>query len=285
MIRGIVVVLAAVALVACSSNRLAPVHDGDAEVRLGAPAFVTVARGDTMESIARRHGVPLAELIAANNVPPPYVLMPGQRLRLPGGTATHTVRPGDTLLALAFSYDVDMARFARINGLAPPYTLKVGRTLILPADSSRDPVAGPRPPAQRERLFGWPVRGDVVAGFGPQGGGIHKEGIDIAVPPGALVVAADNGIVAYAGDGLRNLGSVVVIRHADGWFTAYARAGSILVRRGETVRRGQPVATASVSRDEPLHFQVLRGTEAVDPVKHLGEFVVGALPANALPPG
>ena len=282
MARGIAVVVGAViVLAACTIGRDDAVVDRGPGVAPAGPGVVTVVRGDTVHSIARRHGVDPAQIIAANRLRAPYLLVPGQRLRLPL-LGVHVVRSGDTLLGVARRYGVDPERLARANGLAPPYRLFAGATLVLP---QIDPRGGAVVvPSERDRPFTWPVRGEVIASFGPQGGGVYHDGIEIAPPPGAAVVAADSGIVAYAGNSLRNLGNVLLIRHADGWFTAYALAGSILVQRGEPVLRGQPVATMAPARDT-LHFQVRRGTEAVDPMRHLANLVVGALPVNAPPPG
>jgi murein DD-endopeptidase MepM/ murein hydrolase activator NlpD len=149
-------------------------------------------------------------------------------------------------------------------------------------------AALPRPAPRDSGRFAWPLRGTVLAGFGPQGGGIHNDGIDIAAAAGTPVAAAENGVVAYAGNELRGLGNLLLILHADGWITAYAHTQAILVRRGERVNRGQTVATSGVAANlgaPLLHFEIRRGTEAVDPLDYLG-VAVGALfrPGEALQP-
>jgi murein DD-endopeptidase MepM/ murein hydrolase activator NlpD len=116
--------------------------------------------------------------------------------------------------------------------------------------------------------FAWPVDGRVVSSFGPKGEGLRNDGINIAAPKGTAVRAAENGVVVYAGDALRAFGNLLLIRHADGWVSAYAHADRLLVKRGEVVSRGQTVATVGSSGDvtQPqLHFQLRRQDKAVDP--------------------
>ncbi len=134
-------------------------------------------------------------------------------------------------------------------------------------------------PARGGRGFAWPVRGSVVSNFGPKPGGLHNDGINIAVPRGTPIRAAESGVVAYAGNELRGFGNLILIRHADGWVTAYAHADDVLVQRGEQVRRGQVIGrvgnTGNVTSPQ-LHFELRRGTRPVDPREHLGPLTASA---------
>jgi murein DD-endopeptidase MepM/ murein hydrolase activator NlpD len=124
-----------------------------------------------------------------------------------------------------------------------------------------------------------PVHGRLVSTYGPAAGGTHNDGINIAAPKGTPVLAADDGVVAYAGNELRGFGNLVLLKHADGWVTAYAHCDTITVRRGERVKRGQPIGTvgATGSVDEPqLHFEVRRGTRALDPTIYLPPLTASA---------
>jgi murein DD-endopeptidase MepM/ murein hydrolase activator NlpD len=121
--------------------------------------------------------------------------------------------------------------------------------------------------------FLWPVQGKVISNFGPKKGGLNNDGINIAAPEGATVIAADNGVVAYAGNELRGFGNLLLIRHADGWVTAYAHNEKLLVKRGEKVKRGQAIAQIGSTGNVPspqLHFELRKGTDPVDPLKYLG---------------
>ncbi|NJL07483.1 MAG: M23 family metallopeptidase [Methylacidiphilales bacterium] len=107
----------------------------------------------------------------------------------------------------------------------------------------------------------------------PKPGGEKNDGINIAVPEGATIKAAEDGVVAYAGSELKGYGNLVLIRHADGWVTAYAHNSEIMVKRGDTVRRGQNISRAGQSgsvTSPQLHFEVRRGSTPVDPVPLLG---------------
>ena len=114
----------------------------------------------------------------------------------------------------------------------------------------------------------WPLRGNVLSSFGPKPGGLQNDGINIAAARGAPVRAAENGIVVYAGNELKGFGNLLLVRHADGWMTAYAHLDEILVERGAAVQRGQSVAkvgqTGSVGSPQ-LHFEMRRAGRAVDP--------------------
>jgi murein DD-endopeptidase MepM/ murein hydrolase activator NlpD len=256
---------------------------------------VGVAKGDTLYGIARRHGVPLRSVIEANGLRPPYTLAVGQRLLLPAARA-HVVRRGETVYAISRRYGVDRSALVRANGIRPPYTIRAGQRLVLPATTVRRAVSSPateearrrprpatkrrtgrlaavpRAPPRSGRSFLWPLKGRVIIGFGPQGGGFHNDGINIAAPRGAPVRAAENGVVVYAGDDLKGFGNLLLIRHAGGWMTAYAHNDALLVRRGELVKRAQTIAragsTGRVSTPQ-IHFEIRRGVRAVDPRDYL----------------
>ncbi len=135
-------------------------------------------------------------------------------------------------------------------------------------------VAPPRPPPPRAgRTFQWPVKGRVIGTFGPQARGIHNDGMNIAAPRGTPIRAAENGEVAYDGDGIKALGNLLLIRHADGFVTAYAHAESLLVKKGDIVRRGQVIARVGDSggvAEPQLHFEIRQGAQAIDPQPLMG---------------
>ena len=128
----------------------------------------------------------------------------------------------------------------------------------------------PLPPSRNSFL--WPIEGRVISGFGSKPGGMHNDGINIAVPVGSEVRAAQSGVVAYAGNELRGYGNLVLIRHGDGWMTAYAHNETLLVERGDEVQRGQVISrsgrTGRVSRPQS-HFEIRRNGEPQDPLRLL----------------
>jgi murein DD-endopeptidase MepM/ murein hydrolase activator NlpD len=133
------------------------------------------------------------------------------------------------------------------------------------------PAAPTKPVAPTSApTFLLPVEGRILSDFGPKSGGLHNDGINIAAPLGTPIRATADGTVAYAGDGLPGFGNLVLIKHDDGWTSAYAHAKSIAVKRGDTVRQGQIIgeigATGTVTEPQ-LHFELRQHDRAVDPKK------------------
>jgi len=256
----------------------------------GAAGTVTVVAGDTVYAIARRHRVGVRAIISLNGLQPPYRLLVGQRLRLPASRG-HVVVSGDTVYGLSQRYGVDMSALVRLNRLPAPYRLKVGQALQIPStvrapetvvatdEAARTPDAAAGEPAPAVSSVGagdgqfiWPAKGRLISVFGDKGGGKFNEGINIAAAPGSRIRATAAGTVAYAGNELRGYGNLLLIRHADGWMSAYAHNEELLVRRGDAVDRGQVIATAgrtgNVSRPQS-HFELRRRGKAVDPLRYL----------------
>ncbi|MBN9291326.1 MAG: M23 family metallopeptidase, partial [Hyphomicrobium denitrificans] len=118
----------------------------------------------------------------------------------------------------------------------------------------------------------WPTTGRVIAGFGGRPDGTHNDGINLAVPLGTEVHAAESGVVAYSGNELKGYGNLVLLRHDNGWVTAYAHNDELLVKRGDKVKRGQVISKAGKtgSVDQPqVHFELRQGSRPVDPTPYL----------------
>jgi murein DD-endopeptidase MepM/ murein hydrolase activator NlpD len=140
--------------------------------------------------------------------------------------------------------------------------------------SPREAAASASKAATPPGNFRWPARGKIISGFGDKVAGSRSDGINISVPRGTEVHAAETGVVTYAGDDVQGYGNLVLIRHAEGWITAYAHNDALMVKSGETVRRGQIIAKAGATggvTQPQLHFQVRQGALAtpVDPALHL----------------
>ena len=120
--------------------------------------------------------------------------------------------------------------------------------------------------------FRWPVHGKVIAGFGPRPNGQQNDGINVAVPENTPIKAAEDGVVAYAGNELKGYGNLVLVRHSNGYVTAYAHAKELLVKRGDPIKRGQVIAKSGQTGnvDAPqLHFEVRKGPTPQDPMPML----------------
>ena len=197
--------------------------------------------------------------------PPPPAAAAAQE-RAPEPT---TERPPQ-LAAVAVPKPEDAAPAATPAPPPPTEPPAVEPTVAAPPHDTT-PV-GP-PPPRAGKTFLWPLRGRVIATYGEQGRGLHNDGINIAAPRGTPIRAAENGVVAYAGNEIRGFGNLLLIRHAGGYMTAYAHADTLLVKRGDTVHRGQTIArvgaTGSVTEPQ-LHFEIREGSQPVDPQRFLG---------------
>jgi murein DD-endopeptidase MepM/ murein hydrolase activator NlpD len=220
-----------------------------------------VEPGESLLGIAHRHGVSLTALARANNIQPYGKINIGDRLTIPGGRKLAQRAPTPMV---AQPRTVPAERIAS----APVQNARVAKAEVKETKSvtKQAEAAGAMP------SFRWPVRGRIIAGFGPRPNGAQNDGINLAVPEGTPIKAAEDGVVAYAGNELKGYGNLVLIRHADGYVSAYANASSLLVKRGDTVKRGQVIAhagqTGNVTSPQ-LHFEIRKGSTPVDPTKYL----------------
>ena len=283
--------------------------DPDAQT-IRASSYI-VQPGDTLRAIADRTGSGSEAIARANGIRPPFTVHSGERLLIPAGRY-HLVRAGQTGIAIARAYGVDWSRIIAANDLDAPYTLRVGMRILIPGGpvtpaeraatfrldiddilTGGEPALSvnqrptraigtpsrPLPPtealAEPTRLrgsFAWPLRGTVVARFGPGAAGEKFNGIKIAVPLNTPILASADGVVAYAGSEVANLGGLVILKHGDGWTSVYGHASQLLVQRGQAVKKGQTIAMSGDSglADRPeLHFEIRKGRTPVDPLEQL----------------
>lgn len=248
-------------------NKLRPPYRLIAGSRLNLPPLRahSVRRGDTLYAISRRYGVDMASLARANRLRAPYRIQVGQRLILPFDTR----RAGSAEAQVARAHPTPKPRSPSVTSAPRGSSSASGVPRPRPK-----PVFHPSPPIPRRDAAGfiWPVDGRVLSSFGAKASALHNDGMNIAAPMGAPVRAADNGVVAYAGNQIRGFGNMLLIKHAGGLITAYAHADKLLVVRGDVVTRGQVIARVGKTGDidvPQLHFEVRRGSQAVDPLKFL----------------
>ena len=250
-----------------------------------------VQKGDTLYSISRKYNVDLSSLVQTNHLKEPYTIALGQKIILP--TAMEVLekpveknqqKKGEEIKkkALASAEKQDVKKEEK--PVAKKETAKteakktegVKKQEEKKVEVKKQPVTKfiAAPPKRQSSKFLWPVIGKVVSKFGSVGEGLQNDGINIAVKKGTTVKAAENGVVAYAGNELKGLGNLLLIKHADGWLTVYAHNDALSVSRGDKVSRGQKIAvvgrTGNVSTDQ-LHFEVRKGTKALDPLKYLSK--------------
>lgn len=234
----------------------------------------TVQAGETISSISRTYGISRGELIAANGLGDSNLIKIGQTLTIPAAGATNVARaaPARPDVVEAQPTRKPKARDQVATHNPDPDEVVTGS---LPATEDKDQAGGQQPEPRQTaqiRSFRWPVRGRIISEFGSKPNGQHNDGINLAVPEGTSVKAAENGTVIYAGNELKGYGNLVLVRHSDGWVTAYAHNSELMVKRGESVNRGQIIAKAGASgtvTQPQLHFELRKGSRPVDPMPYL----------------
>ncbi len=231
----------------------------------------TVVPGETMIGIAKRYNVALKDLAKANRVEPYAQLKMGDRLVIPGRAAAATAKP--PVLA-AKPAPVAPAPTTKLAAAPQQKMAAVDTTQSAHSVKPTQDVAvdEPKGSASGTAAFRWPVRGRIIAGFGPKPNGQQNDGINLSVPEGTPIKAAEDGVVAYSGNELKGYGNLVLIRHSNGFVTAYAHASELLVKRGDTIKRGQTIAKAGQTgtvTSPQVHFEIRKGSSPVDPTQYL----------------
>lgn len=221
---------------------------------------ITVVPGDTLYSLSRKYSVPVNDLAVMNKLTPPFELYAGQKLRVPDFADVSVSKSGSS---------VDIQKNDK-NIAVKKQDVKVA----VPAKKiSSDPSKKlPTITARSSSKFAWPVRGKILSGYGAKSNGLFNDGINISAARGTAVKAAENGVVAYAGNEVKGMGNLIIIQHDAGWMTVYAHMDSMNVRRGHKVSVGQKIGSVGETGkvDVPqLHFEIRKGTKAYNPATYL----------------
>jgi murein DD-endopeptidase MepM/ murein hydrolase activator NlpD len=233
-----------------------------------APSVHVVNHGDTLLSIARRNHVSVAELAKANSLDPQAKLKLGTRLTVPAAKTAAAAPAAQPAVAAAQPVAPQAAKMAAGG---PQQSARLAQATT-PADSSIEPAVKAPEATGALPTFRWPVRGKVITSYGAKTNGKANDGINLAVPEGTPVKAAEDGVVAYSGNELKGYGNLVLVRHTNGYVTAYAHASELLVKRGDTIKRGQIIAKSGQSGEvgsPQLHFEIRKGSSPVDPLQFL----------------
>lgn len=290
--QGLAVAVVASILCACGGTYQAPVAERSEVSDRQAPVIVTNSDDSPSRYGARNSS-------AGSAVRPVVQVRPPSRQP----TDNHQVTRGETLYSIAFQHDLDYRTLAIANNLSPPYTIFVGQQLTL---NLNQPAAAPAPianaavaagtvvnnnavaqaqaatPVSRsvirqpivstpvaEPRWQWPVRGQLMAGF--QTDSSNGKGIDIAASSGQPVVAAADGDVVYAGNGIQGSGNLIIIRHNERLLSAYAHNRNLLVVEGARIRAGDTIGEVGIntSGQSVLHFEIRQDGKPVDPLQFL----------------
>lgn len=250
-----------------------------------------VKRGESGIAIARAYGVPWRDIIATNKLEEPFLLREGQRLLLPASAAPAAPAPTAMPPApkpatpaapqqapvatpeakpSAFKLDIDDI----VTGGEPALASTAKPVVPTPSpERTLPPTAVVAAPAGKfAGGFAWPVEGKVLRPFGDLGNGRRNDGVNIAAARGTPILAAADGVVAYVGTEVAIYGGLILIRHADGWITAYGHAERLAVKRGQSVKKSQTigyVGEPGLDEQDQLHFQIRQGRTPVDPLSRL----------------
>jgi murein DD-endopeptidase MepM/ murein hydrolase activator NlpD len=286
----------------------APLEPPPADVIARYGATYTVRPGDSLYSVARTYKVKFAELQQVNGIADPRRVKPGVVLKVPGdkseahsapaaapsnsAPANVATAPNDPIVPpiTPDSSVSEPSRYGQATTMQPT-VINGGRRVASLSDKATDatPDPGPAKPEQKVAIAAppatpqvpevadrvklrWPANGKIIAGFGGRPDGTHNDGVNLSVPLGTEVHAAESGVVAYAGSELKGYGNLVLLRHDNGWVTAYAHNDELLVKRGDKVKRGDVIAKAGKtgSVDQPqVHFELRQGSKPVDPIPYL----------------
>lgn len=244
LLRFLSLLAALAMLVACSTTVTRSPSASGSTPKYG--ATTVVKRGDNLYRIAAGNGITTLDLAAWNNIPPPYTIYPGQRLKLYPDSGAGQMPPRRT------------AGTASPNRPQPPAATR--------------PVPTPTPAGKaiaNSIQWRWPVDGNLLSSYSD--GDPTRQGIDIAATGGAPVRATADGTVVYSGSGLVGYGELIILKHSDAWLSAYGHNRNRMVNEGELVKAGQQIAEvgrSGASRDM-LHFEVRHNGKPVDPLLYL----------------
>ncbi len=247
-----------------------------------APSSVHIVnRGDTLMSIARRNHVPVAELARANNLDTSARLSLGMKLTVPGAKSAAAAPVAPVMQPVVAAAPVQpvttvAAPATKMAAVVQPQSARLAQATTNVAAEEKPVVeaAAVKPSEATGALptFRWPVRGKVITSYGAKTNGKSNDGINLAVPEGTPVKAAEDGVVAYSGNELKGYGNLVLVRHSNGYVTAYAHASELMVKRGDPIKRGQIIAKSGQSGEvgsPQLHFEIRKGSSPVDPLQFL----------------
>jgi murein DD-endopeptidase MepM/ murein hydrolase activator NlpD len=240
-----------------------------------APSVHVVNHGDTLLSIARRNHVSAAELARANSIDPSAKLKLGMKLTVPGAKTAAVAPAAQPVVAAAAQPAAAMAqpatKMAAVAG-GPQQNARLAQATTKVEETAPEAPVKANEATGALPTFRWPVRGKVITSYGAKTNGKSNDGINLAVPEGTPVKAAEDGVVAYSGNELKGYGNLVLVRHSNGYVTAYAHASELLVKRGDTIKRGQVIAKSGQSGEvgsPQLHFEIRKGSSPVDPLQFL----------------
>lgn len=226
---------------------------------------IVVKPGDTLYSISRQYSVPVNDLAVMNKLTTPFMLSVGQKIRVPNLSDAPVVK-------IQEKTDATKEPIRKTEEKVQEQKQKVAEAKPVKKISSDPSKKLPTIGARSSSKFSWPIRGKILSEYGAKSNGLFNDGINIGAKRGTPIGAAENGVVAYAGNEVKGMGNLVIIQHADGWMTVYAHMDTMNVRRGARVKVGHQIGTVGETGkvDRPqLHFEIRKGTKAYNPSAYM----------------
>lgn len=244
---------------------------------------ITVQLGDTLYSLSRKYSVPVNDLAVMNGLSAPFTLSVGQKLKVPNLSSAPVKVISPVVNTSAASTKESKQVSTAVKTMANQYTTPPQQQKTVKVEVEQKPVVKqkissdpnkklPAITARSSSKFSWPVRGKILSHYGSKSGGLFNDGINIGAAKGTAVKAAENGVVAYAGNEVKGMGNLIIVQHSGGWMTVYAHMDNMIVRRGAKVSVGQKIGTVGQTGkvDRPqLHFEIRKGTKAYNPSSYL----------------
>jgi len=206
-------------------------------------SYHIVAKGETLYSIAWQYGYDVRQVARWNRIRAPYTIYPQQKLSLKPTPSTAAIKPTKPRASKQVRSNKPDTKRAKDSRAGSTYTKKIS--------------------------WQWPTKGKIIGKYVARDSG--KKGLDIAGKKGQRIYAAANGVIVYSGNGLRGYGKLIIIKHNDTYFSAYAHNNRLFVKEGKKVNKGQHIADmgSSGAQRVMLHFEVRRNGKPVDPLRYL----------------
>ena len=248
--------------------------------------MIFVKKNETIFSIANEYKVIPKDIIEDNNLIKPYSLKENQILFLRNKNI-YIIKQGDTLDKISLRFAVNKLDVISLNKLKQNHILKVGNKILIPVKRNYSlidqiidkKIYNVKPSKKNYKTneakkiknapnFIWPAKGKIIKGYGSFGKGQHNDGIDIKLNNNSPIYSSHGGKIAFVGSQIKKFGNLILIKHDDGWLTAYSNIAKYNVKQGQSVKKKQVIGYSSLSEDV-LHFQIRYKRNPVNPNSYI----------------